>query len=299
MAVVSVEGFRDTGAAARESLQACTSGALSGALVAPGDEVAVPAGESGFLRGHGTAALDGKVVATVVGVVERVNKLVSVRPLQTRYVAETGDVVVGRVVEVSNKRWKVELGSAKQAVLALSAVNLPGDAQRRRNAEDELAMRELYEERDLLVAEVQSFFADGAVALQARSGRYRKLSHGQLVTVPPSLIKRLKQHFVHLDGLHIELIIGMNGYIWVGLSPEHNADAFKSDAVLEDARARVVRCAQAVRVLAQLCVAVTPAAVKGVVAAAESLGVTLADMTSATFQERLLEQVAELAAPNA
>lgn len=31
---------------------------------------------------------------------ERVNKLLSVRPLKTRYTAEIGDIVVGRITEV-------------------------------------------------------------------------------------------------------------------------------------------------------------------------------------------------------
>ena len=43
-------------------------------------------------------------MATTCGVVERVNKLVSVRPLRSRYGAEVGDVVVGRVLEVSRAR---------------------------------------------------------------------------------------------------------------------------------------------------------------------------------------------------
>ena len=40
-------------------------------------------------RGHGTCMADGKLVASVCGVVERVNKLVSVRPLKSRYDART------------------------------------------------------------------------------------------------------------------------------------------------------------------------------------------------------------------
>jgi hypothetical protein len=52
-------------------------------------------------RGHGTYEDDGELVANVSGVVERVNKLVRVRPLQARYVGDVGDVVVGRVKEVS------------------------------------------------------------------------------------------------------------------------------------------------------------------------------------------------------
>ena len=52
-------------------------------------------------RGHGTQVVDDqKLVATVCGVVEKVNKLMTVRVLHSRYSAEIGDVVVGRVTEV-------------------------------------------------------------------------------------------------------------------------------------------------------------------------------------------------------
>lgn len=52
------------------------------------------------LRGHGTTELNGEVVATLCGVVERVNKLVYVRALRSRYKPEVGDIIVGRVLEV-------------------------------------------------------------------------------------------------------------------------------------------------------------------------------------------------------
>lgn len=51
-------------------------------------------------RGHGTQVVDDQLQATVCGIVDRVNKLVTVRPLHRRYVAEIGDIVVGRVTEV-------------------------------------------------------------------------------------------------------------------------------------------------------------------------------------------------------
>jgi hypothetical protein len=58
----------------------------------------------------------------VCGVVERVNKLVKVDPLQSRYRGDVGDLVVGRVEEVSEKSWKVDVGGAKSAILMLSSV---------------------------------------------------------------------------------------------------------------------------------------------------------------------------------
>jgi hypothetical protein len=56
-------------------------------------------------------------------------------------------------------------------ILLLLICNL----QRRRTAEDELNMRQLYGEGDLISAEVQSFYADGAVALHTRSLKYGKV----------------------------------------------------------------------------------------------------------------------------
>ncbi|RZC55335.1 hypothetical protein C5167_014181 [Papaver somniferum] len=55
--------------------------------------------EEGVLKGHGTSEVDGEIVATLCGIVEKVNKLVYVRTLRARYKPETGDIIVGRVIE--------------------------------------------------------------------------------------------------------------------------------------------------------------------------------------------------------
>jgi exosome complex component RRP4 len=101
-------------------------------------------------RGHGTRIEDGRLIATVSGYVERVNKLVSVRPLNARYTGEVGDVVVGRIVDVGDKRWRVDINARQDAVLHLSSIILPGGAQRRRTSEDSLQMRSFYSEGDLV-----------------------------------------------------------------------------------------------------------------------------------------------------
>ena len=96
-------------------------------------------------RGHGTYVESGEVVASVAGTVEQVNRLVTVHAARTRYNAEVGDLVVGRITEVRSyyivpfttnitfqvqpRRWKVDVGSRQDAVLMLSSVNLPGGVQ--------------------------------------------------------------------------------------------------------------------------------------------------------------------------
>ncbi|XP_042518240.1 exosome complex component RRP4 homolog [Macadamia integrifolia] len=85
--------------------------------------------EDGVVKGHGTSEVDGEVVATLCGVVERVNKLVYIRTLRARYKPEIGDIIVGRVIEVAPKRWRLEINFSQDAVLMLSSMNLPDGIQ--------------------------------------------------------------------------------------------------------------------------------------------------------------------------
>lgn len=44
----------------------------------------------------------------------------------SRYNGEIGDVVIGRIIEVQQRRWKVETHAKLDSSLLLSSVNLPG-----------------------------------------------------------------------------------------------------------------------------------------------------------------------------
>jgi len=182
-----------------------------GNVVTPGDVITT---DTGFMRGHGTYLEDECLHASVAGTVERVNKLVSVRPLKTRYNGEIGDVVIGRVIELAQRRWRVETHSRMDSVLMLSSVNLPGGELRRRSEEDEKMMRNYLKEGDLISAEVQNVMSDGCLSLHTRSLKYGKLGQGILVQVSPSLVLRRKTHFHNLP-VGVSIILGNNGFIWI------------------------------------------------------------------------------------
>ncbi|KAJ3324289.1 exosome non-catalytic core subunit rrp4 [Boothiomyces sp. JEL0866] len=189
-------------------------------IVTPGQVITK---DLAFMRGHGTFTLNDQLVASVAGRIERVNKLVSVKPLKTRFNGEIGDVVVGRIVELGNKRWRVDIQGRQEATLLLSSINLPGGVQRRKNEADEMEMRSFFAEGDMLSAEVQAFFGDGGCSLHTRSFKYGKLRSGCLVVAPSALIKRSKSHFISLS-CGVDIVLGLNGYIWVQkhvfISPE-------------------------------------------------------------------------------
>ena len=194
-------------------------------MVVPGQVIAVSSledsAEDSFLRGHGThiekTATEHRLIASVTGVVQRVNKLISVeRVSPSIYDAHTGDLVVGRIVDVGTSRWNVQLvGHSRLAALPLSGVHLPGGVQRIRTAQDARDMRNYLQEGDLVSAEVHKIQSDGTVFLHTRSSRYGKLDNGCIVTVPPSLVPRRKNHYYTALVDQFEVLFGCNGMIWM------------------------------------------------------------------------------------
>jgi len=75
-------------------------------------------------------------------------------------------------------------------------------------------MRTFFTEGDLLVAEVQQLFGDGAASLHTRSLKYGKLRNGLFVSIPPTLVVRSKAHMYSLGG-GVHCILGTNGFVWV------------------------------------------------------------------------------------
>lgn len=178
--------------------------------------------EQSFLRGHGTyverVEQEDRLVASVCGMVQRVNKLITVVPFcELWYSGNVGDLVVGRVATVGTSRWTVSLvPNQRDAQLPLSGVHLPGGAQRVRTAQDQRDMRLFLQEGDLISAEVHKVQpSDGSLMLHTRSFRYSKLENGCLIRVPPALIPRRKNHAMSLISDTLDVLWGTNGNIWI------------------------------------------------------------------------------------
>lgn len=208
------------------------------AIVTPGELIT---DDPQWMRGHGThvSPATTAIVSSVAGTLTRTNKLLSVRPLRARYTPEVGDLVVGRIVEVQAKRWRVDVGSTQLAALPLSAINLPGGILRKRTETDELQIRTFFAEGDLLVAEVQQLFGDGGAVLHTRSLKYGKLRNGVFVAVSGTGggggVVRSRRQVWTMDaangGGQIDVVLGVNGYVWISKHVETpEAEAGKGGA---------------------------------------------------------------------
>ncbi|KAL9239211.1 hypothetical protein vseg_013551 [Gypsophila vaccaria] len=295
---------------ALDKLNSFSSSSLSDALVAVADPIPVNLQDSSILKGHGTLDLDGELLSTYCGVIERIDSLVYVRSIKSRYIPETGNIVVGRVVEVSQKRWKIDVNAYHDGILMLSSITLPDGIQRRRTAVDELNMRNIFEENDVISVEVRGTQNTYTAQLQARSDKYGKLDRGQLVVVPCYLVKKRKQHFHQLDQYGVVVILGCNGYIWVGelttakddMEVDNSEPTKGGYSILEEkeqhttpleTRQNICRISNAIRVLSILGFNITIEVILEIFDLSTSMDVDIHDMLGAEFCVLVAEKEAE------
>lgn len=142
-----------------------------------------------------------------------------------------------------------------------------------------------------------------------------QLSTGQLITVTPYLVKRQKQHFHHLEDYGIDLILGCNGFIWVGEHVEARDDMIEDQVNQSDpqvlsleeqeknytsleTRKYICRAANAVRVLSTLGFIITLEIIKGVIDLSLSANIDIHDMLGSEFCVLVAEKEAERRSSN-
>ncbi|KAH9597918.1 K Homology domain [Trypanosoma melophagium] len=248
---------------------------MSGKTCIVGDSICGSAGiskfsclsEDVFLRGYSTYEGDhpneaaaaqeggGEIVAAINGLIEVTDRVVSVKGMSSRYHPEIGDIVIGRVKEVSGNRWRIDIGAFQEAVMLLSNVTEPGGILRRRGRSDELSMRQIIDQDELVVAEVQRISSDGVASLHTRSGeKYGRLSGlGTFISVSPALVKRAKYQFFTVESFPVNVILGINGMIWISPDAQPKVSNGVSIPPNEegdvDVRRSVARVANCIRIM--------------------------------------------------
>ncbi|KAG7594187.1 K Homology domain type 1 superfamily [Arabidopsis thaliana x Arabidopsis arenosa] len=277
---------------AMELIKSLSSTTNNSVIVA--DSISVNHKEA-FLKGHGTSLIDGDLLTTVCGVVINVDKLVYVRTLRARYKPEVGDIVVGRVIQVAQSHWKVELNSTQDGVLKLSSINMPDSVQKRMTSVDELNMRNILVEDDVLCAQVGETLRDGSLQLLlARSHKYGKLDKGQLLKVDPYLVKRSNLHFHFIETLGIDLILGRNGFIWVGEHAQaHDPMVVDDENISSKTRQNILRIGNAIRVLSNLGFTVTLEVIMETFNLSIMENIDIHDMVGSEFHVLVTENQAE------
>lgn len=176
-------------------------------VVIPGEVIA--SGED-YLPGEGTEKKGSQIVAIRYGLAEESNRLVKVIALSGVYQPRRGNIVIGKVENVTFNGWIVDLDSPIGAFLSLSEV------PRYVNKD---GLTEVLDIGDMVVAKIGNVGGRG-IDLTIKSRGLGKIEEGIIVKVNSNKVPRI----IGKEGSMINLIkdqtgcnitVGQNGLIWI------------------------------------------------------------------------------------
>ncbi len=174
-------------------------------IVIPG-ELIVAGNE--YLPGEGTEKRKEGIVALKFGLAEEANKLVKVISLSGTYQPRRGNVVIGRVENITFNGWVINIDTAQNAFLPLMETPRYVDKD---------AMEEVMDIGDIVVAKIWNVSKRG-IDLTIKMHGFGKLESGLIMTINSNKVPRV----IGKEGSMIALIkdetkcritVGQNGII--------------------------------------------------------------------------------------
>ncbi len=176
-------------------------------IVIPG-EVVAKGGD--YLPGEGTMKKGDEIVAIKFGLSEEQNNLIKVIPLSGVYQPRRGNIVIGKVENMTFNGWLIDIGTSGNGFLPVSEV------PRYVNKND---LAEVLDFGDMVVAQISEVNKRGT-DLTIRSRGFGRLDKGIIIEINPNKVPRV----IGKEGSMISLIkdetkcritVGQNGLIWI------------------------------------------------------------------------------------
>ncbi len=176
-------------------------------IVVPGEVIAK--GDN-YLPGEGTEKKGDEIITMRYGLAEESNRLVKVIPLSGIYQSRRGNVIIGKVENITYYGWVVDIDSPEGAFLPLQEVPRYVDKDR---------LNEILDIGDMVVAKIIGVTSRG-IDLTIKSRGLGKIDDGMIIKINSNKVPRV----IGKEGSMINLIkqesdcnitVGQNGLIWI------------------------------------------------------------------------------------
>jgi len=178
-------------------------------------ELAVP-GEiissgTAFLPGENTQKEGDNIIATRFGLIDKEGRLIKIIPLSGIYLPRNGNIVIGKVEDITFNGWLMDINSPYKAFLPISECQ--GFI---RKGED---LSAIFAIGDMVIAQVIAVKAKG-IDLTTRDRGLHKIDNGMIISINSSKVPRVigKQgSMINLikDATQCNIVVGQNGIVWI------------------------------------------------------------------------------------
>lgn len=174
-----------------------------------------------------------KIISSVSGILKIDGRVINVVPLSGPYMPKAGDMVIGKVSDITFSGWQIDIGAPYNANLSLKDAS---SDYIERGAD----LSKIYTFDDLVFAKVTKVVGTKIIDLSMVGPGLRKLGPGKIVKISPSKVPRV----IGKQGSMITMIkeqtgcniyVGQNGLVWInGNNPEDELKAEKAVLKVEE-----------------------------------------------------------------
>lgn len=179
-------------------------------IVVPGEVLATGID---YLPAYGTFREEDKIIAQYLGLVTISGRLLKIVPLRGKYIAKPGDVVIGKITNITMSNWFIDIGTPYEA--GLSMKDATSDY-----VERGADLSQYFNIGEILVTQVTNVIKNKIIDLTMKGPGLRKLKGGRIIEVTPSKVPRIigKQgSMISMvkEATNCRITVGQNGRIWI------------------------------------------------------------------------------------
>jgi exosome complex component RRP4 len=195
-------------------------------IVVPGDLLDT----TGMEAGPGTFEERGKVFAAQLGIKNVRQRMVSVVPLAGQYIPTRGDLVIGKIMDISASSWLVDINSPYPSPLHVNEVPWRVEFGE---------TRKFMTVGDVVLLKIVGVDEVMRVQVSMNDHGLRKLTGGMVLEVSPMKVPRV----IGKNGSMIQMLknstgcriyVGQNGRIWIDGELDNIIRAVRAITLIED-----------------------------------------------------------------
>jgi exosome complex component RRP4 len=195
-------------------------------VVVPGELLAISSKKAGL----GTYSEGGKIFASQLGIKTVRPDSISVVPLAGQYIPVTGDLVVGKIVDVGASNWLVDINSPYPSPLHVNEVPWRVEFGE---------TRKFMTVGDIVLLMIVGVDETKRIRVSMQEHGLRKLTGGMVIEVSPSKVPRV----IGKNGSMIQMLknmtscriyVGQNGRIWIDGELDSIVRAVQAIKMIED-----------------------------------------------------------------
>ncbi|HII17622.1 TPA: KH domain-containing protein [Candidatus Woesearchaeota archaeon] len=184
-------------------------------IVVPGETLAKG---MGYLPGNGTYREGDEIKAGRLGLASVEGRALKLIPLSGRYLPKTGDVIVGKVIDVNLSGWRIDTNSAYSALLSLKDGTTDFVA---RGAD----LTKYYQIGDYVSCKIINVTSQKLVDLSMKGLGLMKLRGGRILKVSTNKVPRIigkagSMVSMLKQATGAKIVVGQNGMVWIDARPE-------------------------------------------------------------------------------